>query len=336
MPLPPLPEGWSPSERVSDAIEIAGLSVHRAGVASVAPTGEELTGAAASLDGSPEDRAYFELIERVGTFEAIASERDLPRRDAAGASLGSIPSRRVFVPSEDGTRYREARSNGVALHDTWEEAAFRARAELIERDHVLRAWYGLETPRSVDLPAATEWPVPTHLTDYDWRAVAFDLAEPEGWAAGIAVRGVFALPRRDDLPLLAGFGARATAEGALMAACAEITQSLAFLWGEEIPTSLPPAAPHAGAHLEWLLYPGNRAAIAAWLGGAHREHAPPRAQLPRHVVDAAVEYVDLTPPWLLGRAHLARAIHPAARRLVFGEAPDASHLPRALRIHPIG
>lgn len=336
MPLPPLPEGWSPSEGVADTIEIAGVTVFRVGVASVAPTGEELTGAAASLVASPGARAHFELLERIATFEAIAAGGSFVARDASGAATGTVPAEQVFRRSEDPTRYREARSSGIALHDSWEEAAFRARAELVERDHVLRTWYGFEAPRAVSLPDEAAWDLPRRLAAYDWRACAFEPAVCPGWSDGIAVRGIFALPRRDDLPLLVGFGARATPELALMAACAELTQSLAFLWGEEIPTTRPEAAPHAGAHLEWSLFPGNRSAIAAWLDGAHRAYAPTATRLPLEATRAEIVYADLTPPWLAGAAHVVRAMHPHARRLIFGESPDTAHLPPALRIHPIG
>lgn len=336
MPLPPLPDGWSATERVLDTIEIAGLSIHRAGVASVAPTGEELTGAAADLDSPPEARAHFELLERIGTLEAIAEGRSLVVRDAAGAELGLLPAARVFPRSEDEARYREARSNGVAVHRSWEEATFRARAELVERNHVLRSWYGLEAPRRIDLPASSAWPVPRHLPDYEWRACVFEPREVEGWAAGVSVCGLFGLPRRDESPFLAGYGARATTELAILAAASELTQSLAFLWGEELPSTLPPPAPHAGAHLEWSLFPGNRARLAAWLDGEHRAHGPARTAIPRRQLETAVVYADLTPPWLANRARLVRAMHPHAMRLVFGESPDALHLPPALRIHPIG
>lgn len=53
----PLPEGWTPLEIVEDVVFTDGIEIHRAGVASVGPDGEEVTGAAAATQGSPSPAA---------------------------------------------------------------------------------------------------------------------------------------------------------------------------------------------------------------------------------------------------------------------------------------
>jgi hypothetical protein len=262
----------------------------------------------------------------------------------------------VFPASNEPARSRYARSNGVALHRSWQEASARAHAELVERDHILRAWYGWELPERVCLDgtstststststdAGPGWAVERGTpTAYEWRAYRFGVKEPEGWMAGIEVRGVFGLPRTADAPFIAGYGARRSGEDALAAARAEAAQLLAFLWGEPLPTEFPPSAPHAGAHLERLLYPGQREVLRRWLEGAHTKlptgpllprPAPPSAE--DELAHRAPRFADLTQPFLSDHFAVAAALHPRALRLVFGEVDRMAHLPPELRLHPV-
>ena len=51
----PLPEGWSPLQIVEDTVVVDGIELWRAGIASVGPEGEEVTGAGAET-GAVTDR----------------------------------------------------------------------------------------------------------------------------------------------------------------------------------------------------------------------------------------------------------------------------------------
>jgi hypothetical protein len=354
----PLPEGWSTLEVVADTIQVEGISISRAGVASRAPDalggggqGEELTGSAASLEGDPGPRASFELLERVAILDAIARGGDVTLRDAEGSVVGSLSIPAVFPATADPKKSRFARSNGVAIHRSWSAAASRAHAELVERDHVLRSWYGWERPERVSLDGAPtiaddsaergSWPVETGTrAAYEWRAYRFGTTRAEPWTHGVEVRGVFGIPLSDGVPFIAGYGARLDAAEALEAAKSEATQLLAFLWGEALPTELPASAPHAGAHLERLLYPGHRQTLVDWLEGQHTMRPdgpllPTPARASSDDGEVEVVFADLTQSFLAGQFAVAAAIHPRALRLRFGEGPETASLPPELRLHPI-
>ena len=109
-------------------------------------------------------------------------------------------------PATDPSTCRASLSNGVAIGPDLAWATERARLELIERDRVLRAWYGELEPEALALPGE-----PPASETYAWRAATFPTDdEPEH------VVGVFGFPLRDEAPLLRGFAARTT-EGPSMA-----------------------------------------------------------------------------------------------------------------------
>src|SRR5262249_44337997 len=164
---------------------------------------------------------------------------------------------------------------------------------------------------------------------YDVRAVAFPF-ETDGWSAGVHVAAVVAFPRTAETPLALGYGAGASPEDAQAAATREATQSLAFLWGEEIPQNEPPLGPTAGPHLEHLLWPGSHAGLLRWLDGGHVGSMAPMQRDPR-----GTRFVDLTPPWLGGGLRVAKAFDANALPLAFGASPTARALRPELRAHPI-
>ncbi|MBS2018705.1 MAG: YcaO-like family protein [Deltaproteobacteria bacterium] len=330
LPPSPLPEGWSEPEVVADVVVADGVRLHRAGIASVAPTGEEITGSAADESGSPAARGFYELLERAAILEALRAKR--PRyelRTLDGAVAGECSEHELFPESDDPARWRYARSNGVAIFDDWASAARRARWELVERDRILRSWYGEVAPRPLELDLAA---TPIAATEsYDWCAHAFD-APSEGETSDVKVVGVFGFPRREGVPLVLGYGARGTEGEALDAATREALQLLAFLWGEPVTNEAPPVGPTAMHHLERFQFAGHHGQLRRWLAGAHLAHGGVRAP---QAAETQVRFVDLTPAWLAGRMFVAKAYSPASMPLAFGDAPHAAHLPTEIRIHPI-
>ncbi len=327
----PLPEGWSPLEVIEDEIDIGGLSLRRAGFASIAPTGEEITGSAAERTQSPRARGYYELLERIATMEALGGSRDRwELRDAYGEIVGSCRNDELFPESNAPDRWRHARSNGVAIHASWTSAVERATFELAERDRILRSWYGEITPiRIADATTLDELP---EVSTHEVVAYAFPEVAPSHFARDIHVVGVFGFPTGHDLPLVLGYGARKTEADALEAAAREALQLLAFLWGEPVAASAPPMGPTAMHHLEHFQYAGHHAALRAWLEGAHRTYEKPGSTA---TVPSAVTFADLTPTWLTDGLRVARAFAPGAVPLAFGDSPFAAHLPEHLRAHPV-
>jgi hypothetical protein len=322
----PLPERWSAPVLHYDTIVADGLSMRRAGISSTGPSGVEMNGAAAELDASPLRRSWLELLERASTVEAMASGDPLVVRNELGVATGVMPVAEVFPQSDAPQRWQYARSNGVALHESWAAACQFGRWELAERHCVLRAWDGTG-PAPVrlehfdhDLPKTTS---------FEWSAFLFGSA---AFAPEAHVVGVFGFPGSNDLPVALGFGARGDLGGAVRRATGEALQSLAFLWGEPV-SEEPPPAPSPMFHLEYFQARAGRALLRKWLSGARA----PRARTPEtHCSARTVRYVDLTPTWLGRGLRVAKAMCSGAETLVFGDAPTRTHLPLELRTHPIG
>ncbi|MBX3211348.1 MAG: YcaO-like family protein [Labilithrix sp.] len=344
-----LPEGWSAPERCEDVIVADGLAVRRAGVASVAPDGEEITGSAASLEhdgppgeATPASRSWFELLERASVVEALrAPKTEHELRTAAGVVVRTCAHGELFPESDDPTRWRPARSNGVAIHADWSRACQRALWELAERDRVLASWYGYTRPERIDGEVAE---VAGATASYEWSAWAFPEESRAGsFSRGLEVVGVFGFPTRPAAPLALGFAARPDRRAAVDAATREAIQLLAFLWGEPIAEPAPRVEPTAMGHLDFHQARSRHPQLRAWLAGEHvryvdeRPHGAPR----RHGASAEasdageVLFADLTPAWLSGGPRVAKAVCTAAHRLVFGESPFGAHLPAERRIHPI-
>ncbi len=356
---PRLPEGWSSPEVVGDVIDADGMTIERAGVSAVHPSGEEITGSAASVVPAPSgaietgQRAWFELFERAAVMEAITKQQAWRVLTAEGESHGIHSHAELFPESPEPTRWRYARSNGVALHVTWADACARAHRELVERDRVLGAWYGDLQPRRIDLDLGAAGL--DRSSSYEWRAYSFDDDEP----SAPHVAGVFGFPASATAPLVYGFSAAGDARHALTDAAREATQLLAFLWGE--PISAPSlavgmvAAPTPGDHLDHYQPHERHGILKSWLDHGHVSRwgsAPNPAHAPicaaRSGADARPPssptlarvgrepvFADITPLWLAQYGYyVAKAIAPA-RPLAFGDSPFVSHMSPTLRIHPI-
>ncbi len=308
-----------------DDAKIDGATIHLAGVA-VDVDGECVTGSAASTVEVPVERAYLELLERLAVLEAI--ER-APSRfvlvDETGTPTGIAPFGKVFPTSPTPDEWRWARSNGVAVGPSFGFAANRARLELIERDRVLRSWYGELLPQSADVEPGL---FPVALREhYDVRASAFGNSE------GGVVCGVFALPK-GGAPLSFGFSARPTRREAVASAALECLQRIGFLFGEASSDRAPDAAPTPDFHQDYFLASDGNRRVEQWLAGNHQGlhvFATERARNPRR------GYVDLTPDWFRSGLSAVRAIPEDEIPLWFGASHplvDGAHL-SDISVHPI-
>jgi hypothetical protein len=328
--LHPLGPGWNEPQVFIESVDLAGARVHLCGLVTQDQHTRQATGSAGALDEVPISRAYYELIERTSVLEAMVSgTQEYAVVDIEGRAVATAHSERVFPTTPDTAACVYSRSNGVAAGTSWREACLSAALELVERDRVLRSWYGELRPRAVSLRASM--PPGSLLSTHDFEGCAFD--EPEGSASAF-VRGVFAFPRTATLPLSYGFAAAQSEPRALTGALRECLQRLAFLWGEPLPERPPAFARTAEYHQEVYLQPVMHDRIRAWLAGelpaATLEPCEAHCEFPNR-------FVDLTPATLAGRLWVIRALPGRELPLVFGRGHPRIRgvLPASLEIHPI-
>lgn len=326
----PLPEGWTLSERVDDTVDADGLSVRRVGLCAISEHAQVVGSAAEVLD-DPTDRAGFELLERIAIAEAARSpDRFFRVRSPTREDLGTVRFEDVFPPSDAPDRWAFARSNGVSLNAGWTQACVGAARELVERDRVMRAWLGETVPVRLGDDAARS--MLSTARSYEWRSYLFPPPEAPAIGGDLEVVGVFGFPRVEGRPLVSGYGARPDRVEAERAAQKEALQLLAFLWGEPLPERPPDPLPAPMAHLETYQMPDRHPVLRRWLDEGHAAHYRPSAVVN---ADRSLRFADLTPAWLGGHLHVARALCPAAIPLIMGLSPLLAHLPPELRIHPI-
>lgn len=315
-----LDDEWRVEEIVDDEVDADGLRLKRAGITAVGPGEVTVTGSAAEFSRDPLLRAWCELLERASIFTATSDPaRVLACRTSTGQLASSVVAGELCPPTRDPCR-AWSRSNGVALAREWSEACARGRLELVERDRVLRSWYGEARVEPLAL-APSQLPA---TRSYAWRVAR--IPPVEAWNRDVEVAAVIAFGRKDNVPLLRGFGAARDLSGAIRRAIGECVQGLAFLTEGDIPAHRPPPAANTLFHLDFYLWPGSHDALRAWIDGGRLrrdEPPPPPTYTP-------LTHVDLTPPWAGGRFRVAQARGGTARPLVFGTPWLPGTLP-----HPI-
>jgi hypothetical protein len=322
----PLADHWGPVQPFLEAVEIDHLVVHTVGLLCASVRGTEVTGSAASSTSPPAERAYFELIERTALVDAMAgSAREFPIIDGAGERLGTLPRHVVFPEAPSPEECRFALSSGVAAGWTIQGAAKAARAELIERDRVLRSWFGGGAPARQTPKSFGTW---CPSSSYDVEVYTFSSDEP---GSALAVAGVFAFPKVAYAPLAYGLAAADDSDTAIARAGGECQQRLAFLWGESLPADPPAFEPTAGYHQEFYLHPPTHALLRAWLRGDHAEGALSSGKSNRNP-----RFIDLTPEHLLSRLRVVKAVPDGELRLAFGRGhPDLAPTLQRYGVHPI-
>jgi hypothetical protein len=337
----PLPLGWALPEHFSEKVTIGSSTIELSGLSVSDVEGEQITGSAASADasGSATARSYFELLERVSVITAMRDRHgDYELLDRAGRLRGRARRCDLFPESPEPHRWRPSRSNGIALHLSWQEACDRAAAELVERDRVLRSWYGERAPVPCELP---EELIPEGLRALAaWRA--YELSAPSaGIGRAFTVVAVLAFPRAESTPIAYGFAAHLDRELAIKAAAGEAVQRFGFLFGEAVPGEVPSVSPTPDFHQEFFLFPPSHRILCEWLdstsetsGSSGSPSGTAAGSGPD--VDDDLLFVDLTPKHLRGLLLVAKAICERAEPLVFGEpAPHRARANPDRRVHPV-
>ena len=325
----PLPSCWERVDLFSERVAVEGLTIHCVGLLAVSGDGREVTGSAACTHSSPVARAYFELVERATLVDLQSNPRDsYPLLNSDARYAGIIAHDELFPSAPEGSPFRFALSNGVAVGPDFEHAARGAHAELVERDRLLRSWFGRGAPVPLAAIGHDSSSIPHHL--YDVEVYDFPAHQPED-DSSLEVIGVFAFPKRAHAPLVYGSAAAPTREQAVRHASRECLQRLGFLWGEALPNSLPEFEPTPGYHQEFYLYPESHGALRAWLSGANEENRPMSRLRSRR----GRRFAILTPEHLLRRLCVVKVLPDEDLRLAFGQHPDVKSELRQRGVHPI-
>jgi hypothetical protein len=326
--LYPLGTSWERPSVFTETVVIGTTPINLCGLATGGS--DPVTGSAADLEIDPVERAYFELIERTSIIEAITDPvRMLRVLDRDGNAVGTLRSAEVF-PRVSEEQFAYARSNGVAAGYDWGPACDAARWELLERDRVLRSWFGEVAPCPTEISIAS--PLAGLAQEYAFSAYVFPGTQSQSDAV---VVGVFAFPLRPSNPLAYGFGCHPQRERALEKATRECVQRLGFLWGEALPQTEPHFATNAEYHQDFYLQPSMQSRLQAWLSGAHAlEQCKIRGPAPHPL---ARGYVDLTPDHLKQRLLVVKALPGVELALTFGRGHPAVEppVPEQFQVHPL-
>lgn len=325
----PLPTKWDAPAIFQEEFHQGGLDLKMVGLSTQNESGILITGSAAQQNEFPFTRSYFELLERVSLIEAssdLFTER--PLYDASRKKCRTISGTELFPSSDKPQEWQFAKSNGVAAHRSWPEACRAASLELIERDRVLRSWYGQIEPVRVGIEQTDL--VKKLENFYMFEAYLLPGASHENESVVIVV----AFPIHSVAVFAYGFSADSTVSVAIGRALGECLQRISFLWGEVTETSeLPDFSPTPDYHQEYFLRTRGKDKLCDWLKGAHLGFGPSiKSSQPGEIL-----YVDLTPNELVGKITVVKAISPVLVPLTFGRYPSfaGATLPKELWIHPI-
>lgn len=326
----PLPAEASAPELFCERVRVAELELGLVGLW-VEIDGTQITGSAAEPGAPPLHRAYFELLERVNLMRVVQATEEPTRLrllTARGEFVRLVERDEAFPASPNPRAFRPAFSNGVATGATYADAVARAWAEAVERDAMLKSWYGDLRLEPLPSSALGRWSSMQGLYELELRCVR--------WAAHWVVAAV-GFPRDAGTPKCLAFAARQELEPANEAAHREFVQRLGFLWGEEIPSAEPTPTPAADYHQELYLWAGSEPWLRRWLDPGRVTRAAPQWEQP----PPAEGFFELTPRELQGRLSIVKAHQPKLWPLLFGAGfdPPGAGQPGSVQpphpVHPI-
>ncbi|HLD99338.1 MAG TPA: YcaO-like family protein [Bdellovibrionota bacterium] len=331
----PLPPGWSVPENFHEVLAELGTPVHLVGLSIQHQNGRIVTASAAQINTLPIDRAFFELIERISVLEILdkikSGKNRLHLRTATGTILQEVDAESVFPEDPAPEKSRYSKSNGVAAFSDFSGACDRASLELIERDRLLRSWFGGPAPKRLPDSIHAGWEIRDSLTRY-YSSETYLFEDSTSSPDSPQVVGIFCFPKSNDRLFVFGFGSGSSIADALSHAQSECLQRLGFLWDQEM-TEAPPFSPTPNYHQELFLGEEGAGKVRCWLDGGNRMKAP--SNTTRHKGEFL--FVDITPKNLIGKLAVAKAIAPDRLPLIFGHGYEEliPQLSPELFIHPI-
>lgn len=288
---------WKLIDQYLDTVVIDGTCIQLAGFACENDQGQILSGSAGG-NQQVDQRAYFELIERLAVFEGQQNYVQFAIKNTRGKVIEQRKKEDIFLQSHH-PEWRYALSSGVAFHQNFEMASHHAQKELLERDAVLASWYGLSMPKKAVI---TNQPFPQcyHLELYQFETLN-----------DFVTTMTIARPIDGKSPLLYGFGCDRSLEAAEKKSTEELIQRIGFLYNEEREENMP-FEPSALYLQEYYLNPKNHHRLDDWLMGKHF------SGIKRSRQNAEIYFVELTPKEFTN-ACVLKAISQQTIPLIFGK-----------------
>ena len=332
----PNQDGWKMEKPFIEKLSLGKIESYMVGLQATHPMLGDVTASAVAQDQPPEEKAWFELMERIGIVRAMASDAvDLKVKPFSGDEISYL-SKSIVFPSliqPETTDFQHSKSNGIALHNTWENACRHAAYEAIERHFVLSTWLGTRRPRILK---KAEPKFESLSGMYEVCQVEFGSTQVPSIRERVYSCGVFLLPRmfssKKKVPFVFGCGGHGSLKEALDKAEREALQRLSFLWGEDIPMEEPSFSPDPLYHQELYLWPKKHQMIKDWIQGRYFEED---TSIDDGEIDLA--FVDLSEYSLNDEHFIAKAFSEKIIPLVFGkpEIGPFKGLDTARKVHPI-
>ena len=89
---------WSISDSFVASVDVLGQKIHLSGLEAKSTAGVPVVGSAASLELSPFDRSYYELLERISIVEALSKDSSslFDEIDTSGKVINSLKASVLF------------------------------------------------------------------------------------------------------------------------------------------------------------------------------------------------------------------------------------------------
>lgn len=291
-------KNWKLIDHFADELIIDNEKITLVGFACENKQGVVLSGSAGGRD-NVEDRAFYELLERLTVYEnhQLPDNAVLSIKNGQNKIIDEKRKGEIMSPHK-GEDWRQAMSNGVAIHQDFLRASNHAQFELLERDAVLASWYGLTLPHKKE---KTPQPFPE---SYQVELYFFETLN------GLHTAMALARPKKEGIPLLYGFGTEKGPEQAEAKAHSELIQRIGFLFDETADENMP-FEPSALYLQEFYLRPENQHRIDSWLNGEHGAKG-------RSLKNATINFIDLTLPELKNYS-IVKATSEDVIPLIFGK-----------------
>ena len=329
-------ENWEVSDSFVGEVDILGRKISLSGIEATSNEGIAVVGSAASISKSPFDRSFYELIERITIIEGLKKgpHSIFPLRDLKGNLIREVDGEKTFGVDSftKNDSYQLSKSNGIALHDSWEDACYSAGAELVERHHILASWFGQTNVEKLDFKPDRD----LSFLESHYNIDCYKLGESKvtTFSESMVTAMVYLKPKAeysDKIPCVYSFSCKSDLADALTGATKEILQRIGFLWNEDLPNNPIEMMPNAHFHGDFYLVKENQKYLDMWLANSFFKGDSSFAER-----EIRLEFIDISDS-TVSEYKVAKAISKDTIDLYFGyydKGPYAEGK-KEQRVHPI-